>query len=172
MKKFKDKKELRKELKSLFNNDELDDALSLIVRHQSLVQSDAQLLFDKGLIIHLSDSDEFSVNDVMDSYKQALEVDPDFLPPRMELAWALLKGKKTEEALENFTYILDNLKVMPVIYLDAYEGFLACTIELRGKRIARTHCRKNRTLLMPQKRELWQRLMKSYFHYDQNKGSK
>ena len=168
MKKFKDKKELREKLKSLFSDEKYSDALSVIIRHQSLIQGDAQLLFDKGLTIHLSESDDYSVKDVIDCYQQALEVDANFLPPRMELAWSLLKQASHTEALENFSYILEKLKVIPVIYLDAYEGFLSCTIELQGKRAARLHCRENKMLLMPQKRELWQKLMGSYFHYKQD----
>jgi len=171
MKKFKDKEALRKELRELFSNEQYDKALKIIIRHQSLVQGDAQLLFDKGLTIHLSGSKDYSVKDVIDSYHQALDIDANFLPPRMELAWALLKRtNETEKALENFSYILDKLKVIPVIYLDAYEGFLSCTIELEGKKAARTHCRENPMVLMPQKRELWQKLMNSYFHHDQEKS--
>ena len=165
MKKFKNKEALRKELKTLFSAEKYNDALSVIIRHQSLVQGDAQLLFDKGLIIHLSESNDYSVKDVINCYQQALGVDANFLPPRMELAWALLKVGDPAEALENFTYILEKLNVIPEIYLDAYEGFLSCTIEFQGKRPARIHCRENQMLLMPQKRQLWQKLMRSYFHY-------
>lgn len=163
MKKFKDKKELRKELTKLFSSEQYDDALSIIIRNQSLVQNDAQLLFDRGLTIHMSDSVDYSVKDVIDSYSQALDIDAGFLPPRMELAWTLLKVKNdAKKAMENFSYILDKLNVIPVIYMDAYEGFLSCVIELKGKNAARTHCHQNEVLLMSQKRQLWQKIMKSY----------
>ena len=95
-------------------------------------------------------------------YELALKADVNFLLARMELAWILLKNEKLpEQALVHFYYILEKLKVIPVIYKDAYEGFLLCLIQLKGKNVVRAHLLANKMLLEPQKKELWKKIRSS-----------
>lgn len=82
------RKELHAELNRLSTSQRYDEALDLLASAETERQLDAHELVMKGRLIQLaSESCQFPLMDAASAFKEALDLEPESIDARVELAW-------------------------------------------------------------------------------------
>jgi tetratricopeptide (TPR) repeat protein len=83
-------KHVIEEIKIAYKEGQYREAVFLIEKIQERGFTCPEILLWKGRSLQLLDEPSHSLSDIEDTFRQALDIDPDFVPAIVELAWFYL----------------------------------------------------------------------------------
>jgi tetratricopeptide (TPR) repeat protein len=113
-------------IKEYMKNKKFDEALNLIEEiPETYFTSDFYLL--NGICIQLADNKNYNLSDVEDSFLKALELEPNSIDIKLELAWFYFNVMdQPKKAEDYFKEILENIRIKTV---ESIEGIIKIALD-------------------------------------------
>lgn len=152
--------ELLDKVYKLKNEKNYDASLSCLIESDEIVELSPQLLVEKGRLIQLS-SEEISLDlqDAIDCFKRALLLDEEHAPALIELGYFYLNVEDdVKQAKSFFSAAMEKVVADNGRYIEAFQGYLDCILEIDGPQKAIEALEKDKQLDKSEKDDIKEKL--------------
>jgi tetratricopeptide (TPR) repeat protein len=123
------------EIRSRYKEGKYQEALSLIEKAEQERLLHPEVLVLKGCCIQLEDGETaYNLSDAKRAFEQALEIDEEFAPAIIELAWFYLNT--LDDAIQAAPFFERAVRLNKLLLTEAIIGMAKCLLETKTKDIA------------------------------------